>query len=650
MPMPLEIADADIALIAQELRLELDDPQRVAVLKEVTSCDVQAGPGSGKTTILTAKLAILAKKWPYRDRGICVLSHTNVARREIEQKLSRSASLRILLGYPHFIGTFQTFVDQFLSVPFLRRERVEVTAVDDDRFGARAWAMLRQKCWKAAFAIEKFCGNDATRAQSIVASLRLDGAHMGVTHSMHGANRFPGPSSATGQALIAVKQALREEGCFRYDDMYAFAEACLFKVPYVAAALRRRFPWVFVDELQDTKPAQDRIVEQVFAAGDCVFQRFGDKNQAIFDFEADSDDGQSLFGRRKTLFLNRTHRFGQSVANLVSRLTAVEPQQLVGNPQRPNCQHTVFVFNRSSAKSIVPLFGDLVLQRVPAEVLKEQSVCVVGGRVNPAQHARDRFPACLGDYVDGYVSPNAAKPARPDSFLGYVIEGRKKWAEEGTGADPYNAVISGALALLRRGDAAGAGTTPTNKAEFHQALLQSGRLTAFQRLCWGLLNPAAALGADVWPNRMKELLAILDLSKPTQEVSQFLEWADSVGTGVGSGTRSTARAENTYFHRTKSAVLPIRFDSIHGVKGETHAATLVVETFSKQHDLQQLLPVLTGKTHGSQLNASLRSHCKRAYVGMTRPSHMLCLGIFAEHIDDAGIAALVATGWEVIRI
>jgi hypothetical protein len=176
-PMAIEITEADIELVARDLRLELDHPERLAVLKEVTSCDVQAGPGSGKTTILTAKLAIPAKKWPFRDRGVCVLSQTNVARREIERKLSRSAGLRRLLQYPHFVGTLQTFVDLFLAVPFLRWERVEVTAIDDDRFGARAWIMLRQTYAKAPFAIKQFCRGNETRARSIVASLRMDGAH-----------------------------------------------------------------------------------------------------------------------------------------------------------------------------------------------------------------------------------------------------------------------------------------------------------------------------------------------------------------------------------------------------------------------------------------------------------------------------------------
>ena len=87
MPTGIEITKADIEAIEKELKLRLDDAERIAVLREVKSCDVQAGPGSGKTTILIAKLAILARKWPSRDRGICVLSHTNVARKEIEQKI-----------------------------------------------------------------------------------------------------------------------------------------------------------------------------------------------------------------------------------------------------------------------------------------------------------------------------------------------------------------------------------------------------------------------------------------------------------------------------------------------------------------------------------------------------------------------------------
>jgi hypothetical protein len=155
-------------------------------------------------------------------------------------------------------------------------------------------------------------------------------------------------------------------------------EECLFKVGYIAPALRRRFPWVFVDELRDTSAMQDRVIEQIFGSDDSIFQRFGDRNQAIFDFDADSDGGQQLFGRRKMLVLNGTHRFGNAIATLVSRFTAVEPQNLVGNPQSPDCEHTIFIFDRGAVKHVVPLFGDLVLKTVPSGILQKKSVCVVG--------------------------------------------------------------------------------------------------------------------------------------------------------------------------------------------------------------------------------------------------------------------------------
>jgi len=650
MPTGTEITTSDIELIENELQLRLNDAERIAVLKEVKSCDVQAGPGSGKTTILTAKLAILARKWPCRDRGICVLSHTNVARKEIEQKLSRSPGLRRLLHYPHFIGTIQTFVDQFLAIPFLRREGVEVTAIDNERFRARAWTMFCKNSSTGRFAILNWCRNDLERAQSIVGSLRLDGAHMGVTHDGVGKTRFPSESSATGQALIAVKQLLRAEGYFRYDDMFAFAEACLFKVPYVAPALRRRFPWVFIDELQDTSRMQDSVVEAIFAAEGCIFQRFGDKNQAIFDFDSDSDGGQSLFGRRKILFLNGTHRFGSSIAAFTSRLTAVEPQTLVGNPGLPDLENTVFVFDRAAVGRVVPSFGNLVLKTVPPEILKEKPVCVVGNRVNAAQHTRDNFPAFLGDYGNYYVSPRATKPPTPDTFLGYIVESRKKWAETGTGAEPYNLAISGVLALLRRRLPNKAEALPRTKTTLHQAVMQNGCFSAFQKLIWQLLNPVNTLDEHKWTACMKEFLILFRFSNPPQEVLNFLVWENCAGAMPEREAKSAIQTEGIYLHRAGDVSLPIRFDSIHGVKGETHAATLVVETFAKQHDLKELLPVLTAAQHGSQMRDSARGHCKRVFVGMSRPSHLLCLAISAEHIADAQITALATSGWKIEKI
>ena len=83
----IQITDEDIEWVKTIMPdIQLDEC-RIRILKNMESVDIYACPGSGKTTILVAKLAILSRRWKWSNRGICVLSHTNVAREEIEERL-----------------------------------------------------------------------------------------------------------------------------------------------------------------------------------------------------------------------------------------------------------------------------------------------------------------------------------------------------------------------------------------------------------------------------------------------------------------------------------------------------------------------------------------------------------------------------------
>ena len=108
------------------------DDQRVSIIKENSSCYVQACPGSGKTTALLAKLIILANKMPLLEgKGVCVLTHTNVAIDEIKAKLGPKAD--ILFKYPNFFGTIQTFLHKFVTAAALHYfYGSQITYVDDD--------------------------------------------------------------------------------------------------------------------------------------------------------------------------------------------------------------------------------------------------------------------------------------------------------------------------------------------------------------------------------------------------------------------------------------------------------------------------------------------------------------------------------------
>ena len=95
------------------------------------STDIAACPGSGKTTVLLAKLKLLADRMPLvNNAGVCVLSHTNVAVKEIKNRLSDYADK--LLSYPNYIGTIQSFVDKFVTMPYLRNITGKSVQVVDD--------------------------------------------------------------------------------------------------------------------------------------------------------------------------------------------------------------------------------------------------------------------------------------------------------------------------------------------------------------------------------------------------------------------------------------------------------------------------------------------------------------------------------------
>jgi hypothetical protein len=102
----------------------------------------------------------------------------------------------------------------------------------------------------------------------------------------------------------------------------------------------------------------------------------------------------------------------------------------------------------------------------------------------------------------------------------------------------------------------------------------------------------------------------------------------------------------------------IRLGSIHSVKGETHTATLVLDTFFHAHHLNELKPWLLGARSGGlkvkakgapQLeSARLLGRLKLHYVAMTRPSHLLCVAMRKDAFTDDELGVLKGRGWSVI--
>ncbi|MFD2831425.1 UvrD-helicase domain-containing protein [Corticicoccus populi] len=114
----IEITEADIQYAESLLLPEgiTFNDERRDIIKCLEKKDIRACPGSGKTTTLLAKLAIISKKLPLENNdGICVLTHTNVAINEIKTKLGINGLK--LFSHPNNCSTIQSFVNKYLAIP-----------------------------------------------------------------------------------------------------------------------------------------------------------------------------------------------------------------------------------------------------------------------------------------------------------------------------------------------------------------------------------------------------------------------------------------------------------------------------------------------------------------------------------------------------
>jgi hypothetical protein len=141
------------------------------------------------------------------------------------------------------------------------------------------------------------------------------------------------------------------------------------------------------------------------------------------------------------------------------------------------------------------------------------------------------------------------------------------------------------------------------------------------------------------------------------EAITFLKWSTKL-IAPQSPPVSQRQLDNMYRYSRDGKQVDIRVGSIHSVKGETHTATLVMETFWQKHNLAALLPWLSGEksgqaSEGVQQQLRLKIH----YVGLTRPTHLLCLAMKQSTVknvtgglDQNVVQNLRQRGWQIKTI
>ena len=144
-------------------------------IKYLDSCCLQAYAGTGKTSTIVGKLHVLAQKDVWKSgRGICVLSHTNVAVDEIRKHVA--IHYPAIMEYPNFIGTIQEFVNKFLFAPYLARKGMRMQFQDETYNYKPDWQSLNILDAKIKKVILQFTAifNKSTNEESIFDQIYLN--------------------------------------------------------------------------------------------------------------------------------------------------------------------------------------------------------------------------------------------------------------------------------------------------------------------------------------------------------------------------------------------------------------------------------------------------------------------------------------------
>lgn len=660
------VTDDDIAWITDIMGLDDLDADRKAFLKRAETFDVSACPGSGKTTLVVAKLAILARKWRHDTSGICVLSHTNVAREEIQNRLGHTPVGHRLLRYPHFIDTIHTFTNRFLGLPYLRSNGFPSPLIDDDIAKAFRWNVLQGK-ERGMF--ESWLN----RKGKSINDITFSDANLSIALS---AKKFPaGAHTDSYEKARNIVISSVEAGYYRYEEMFVWAECLLREFPEIAASLSYRFPLVLIDEMQDTSQRQAALLASIFdrTNGPSFIQRVGDPNQEIFKSgqEQNTADPFPDDSEGRTMSIANSRRFGSAVAELANPLavTPIVNQGLRGSgPQRAakfseHGRNLIIVFPDKNTDGVLEAYGMHLLETFDDETIETGDCFAVGGVHRPTPEpigpGHKKFPRSVEHYWAEY-SPEMSKSDRhPRTLVGYVHHAQKLIRAS---KDTAGGIAHFTIGLKRLTRQIGQPVSALERTRKHRAIRgvldpAPESLEGYDAFVQTFLIAMTPVTEEIWLGyvpQLRELAGNLCQGDVNHDAgNDFLAWEEPQA-NVAELEVPEEHRENVVKVRSGDREVSIRLGSIHQVKGQTHFATLLLSTFHYDHASEKIVGWLTGeKSSGNGEAERDASRLRQSYVALTRPTHLVAVALRNSAIAGNRVKTmemLQAQGWEIIDL
>jgi len=556
----------------------LSEKQREIVFNKSGKFVVRACPGSGKTYCVSARLARLILKWGNNYAGIAAVSFTNVAWQEIEKKYSDEFKLGDKISFPHFLGTIDSFINKYI---FLPHGHLILNCKDRPILVGEPHGI-----WTGKYFNDSFFDN---------LSYKIDGSIYAITKE-----KMP-KNWEQNKYIIPSKKKWGKAGYATQSDANYFAMKILETYPSIAKAVALRFPYLIVDEAQDTSDIQMRIIDLLIENGLNEVMLVGDPDQAIFEWNNARPDllNEKFNAWRNSVVLNECRRSSQLICNYTYNVSSLaEVSTAVSDVKDFAHQPRVILYDNNLPQLVTDFVSECEQNGIEAT---QESIAVIYRSKN-----------LINEITGIQEIPNNANPwVTQDNYTKDFAKGKFLY-DNGDFKGGFKAIEKAILKQVYN--------SPFCSEETIDKMIDKCGFVKFKSFVYKFINllPRTDISLGKWITATNTAF--------TQNNIKFQLSINSAGSNF---------SFNQVFLNEKEKIdeRNYRLGTVHSVKGETFDATLLI-----------LKTKGIGKAYKTILNENISisdsEELRIAYVGITRPRKILVIAVPNEENKTAWVNKL----------
>lgn len=583
---------------------DFSEQQKNVILLE-GNANIVAGPGSGKTTVLIAKCALLFKKNINSKNGICLITHTNVAVDEIMNGLKKIGIGNI--EYPNFVGTIQDFIITFFTKKafnLLVGEK-DFDILDDDEYQmqfSKTFEQLKPNWYK----------KNAPKVRKRKPRLIINDD---LTYYI------------TSEVKESYQDKFNESIRKLFNCGYITNHQCLELANWyidkyleqLKSAFQKRFTYVLLDEAQDTSQLQYEILNKLFANSDISFQKFGDPYQALYNIFDDNDDAWVPSREIDIPYkeISETSRFGKNIADIV-KTVCIEKYDTFKSQNLIDSFKPYYLIYKNE---------DDLLEQYKGLIKYCSRKSVSFSSSNKKDAILATFHEDLTNLFSTYRKPTT-KISKDESLVKKCINFLFTILTKETGLT-YNelkekvkshlnckVIMSKCIKSIKNGNVSDEAVN--NHLEKILEILTNNEKTTFTEV---------HINSEI--ERFLKTLSNTDVSQSLEEKDEF--YIGTIHSAKGETHRSTLLVLNTVFKNYDSGVKYTMFELLIEYLAGNHINPKTIQNKNKKNETIKAL--------------------KLAYVALSRPTHLIAIAIPEEMISDENdiIDKLNKNGWIMYR-